>query len=248
MSLPTQGQWDEVDKTGLPDVHTLELDRLIIFWVLAVAKRLDGLGHLAASEVSIILRDYCGIALSRQRVAGLLQSETKAVARVAKSEPPRYLIMKQGEDELSGSGFRPLFIDPQKALTGIRAVEDLLSGLTGDLSVCDTYVDSRTLDYLARCSSASSIRLLTENVQDSTRFKRDLAAFAKEHAYPLEVRIAAAGQFHDRYVLYPAGMYLLGSSLKDIGKKQSIVVALPPDFSREMGKAFGRLWVTAKKI
>jgi hypothetical protein len=156
--------------------------------------------------------------------------------------------MRQGEDELLGSGLRPLFVDPSQALSSIRAVEDMLSALNGDVSVCDTYVDSRTVDYLALMSAANTVRLLTENIQDGSRFKRDLGAFEKQHKMPLEVRVAAPGLFHDRYILHGSGMYLLGSSLKDMAKKQSIIVALPMDFSREMGKAYDRHWSNAKRV
>ncbi len=245
---PTTAEWAKIDKSGLPDVHSLNDERLQVLWVLAVAKREPKLQGLAASMISEILRDDCGIAISRQRVAGMLLAETRCVARYGNSTPPRYQIMKCGEDELLGSGFRPLFIDPSQALSSIRALEDMLAALRGDVCICDTYVDSRTIDYLALLSAANSIRLLTENVQDSSRFKRDLGAFAKQHQVSLEVRVAAPGLFHDRYVLHSKGMYLLGSSLKDVGKKQSIVVSLPSDFSREMSKAFDRLWATATKI
>jgi hypothetical protein len=248
MPTPTTAEWAKIDKSGLPDVHSLNDERLQVLWVLAAAKRGPEVQGLSANAISEILRDGCGIAMSRQRVAGILQSETRCVARQGNSNPPRYLIMRYGEDELLGSGFRPMFIDPSQALTSIRAVEQLFGELQGNVRVCDTYVDSRTIDYLALSSAASSVRLLTENIQDNSRFKRDLGAFAKQHMVPLEVRAATPGQFHDRYVLHDNGMYLLGSSLKDIGKKQSIIVTLPTDFSREMSKAFERLWATATKI
>lgn len=241
-------EWDGVDKAGLPEIHSLASERLQVFWVLAVAKRDPKLQGLTASAISEILRDKCGISLSRQWIATLLQSETRSVARANGNIPPRYLLMKQGEDELLGSGFRPLFIDPTQALSSIRAAEDLLAGLRGEVAICDAYIDSRTLDYLALMSDADSIRLLTENIQDRSRFKRDLGAYFKEHGKDLEVRSAGPGLFHDRYVLHGNGMYLFGSSLKDIGKKQSIIVALPADFSREMWKAFDRLWANAKKL
>ena len=82
----------------------------------------------------------------------------------------------------------PVFIDPEKALSSIRKVEDIFLVLEGDLLVCDTYVDSKTFDYLALAQKATSIKILTENVQNETRFRRDLTAFAKEYKIPIEVR------------------------------------------------------------
>ena len=154
--------------------------------------------------------------------------------------------MRAGENELLSIDAAPLFIDPEKALTGIRQVEGIFQLLDGDLLICDTYVDSKTLDYFSLAEGASSIKLLTQHIQGTSRFRRDLAAFAKQYKIPVEVR--QTGGLHDRYVIYPSGMLLLGSSIKDIGKKQSIVVRLPSTFGTEMATAFGRAWSAAAKF
>jgi hypothetical protein len=114
--------------------------------------------------------------------------------------------------------------------------------------VCDTYVDSKTLDYVAEMKGATAVQLLTENVQDSSRLKRDLAAFEKEHGVPIELRVSAPGRLHDRYVLHADGMLLVGASLKDIGKKQNMIVALSTSVSSEVGRGFGRAWHDATKF
>jgi hypothetical protein len=180
-------------------------------------------------------------------VAGVLEAEKgTAVARIGRKSPARYKLMRAGEDEVLAVDTAPLFIDPEKALTGIRQVEGIFQLLGGDLLICDTYVDPKTLDYFALAQGATSIKLLTQNIQDSSRFKRDLTAFAKQYKIPIEVRQTTG--LHDRYIIYPSGMLLFGSSIKDIGKKQSLVVRLPTSFATEMASAFGRKWNAATKF
>lgn len=150
--------------------------------------------------------------------------------------------MKRGEDELLSNNAQPIYIDPDKALSGIRKIEELFGKLEGDISICDPYFAGATLDYIALCNQASSVRLLTENVQDSSRTKRDLVAFRKEHSVPLEIRVSLPGKLHDRYVLHRGGMILIGTSIKDIGKKQSMLVQLSESFAAEIARTFDREW------
>ena len=110
-----------------------------------------------------------------------------------------------------------------------------------------TAKDHKTFDYLALADKATSVKLLTENVQNETRFRRDLAAFAKQYKIPIQVR-KTTGQLHDRYVVSQNGMLLFGSSIKDIGKKQSLVVQLSSSFATQMAVEFNRIWNGATKF
>ena len=239
--------FDGADLSQMTDLHSLESDRLQVFWILAAIKKTGTIDSVTADEVSTLLRDRFGIAVYRQRVAGILESEKGgAVTRIGKKSPARYKLMRAGEDEISATDTQALFIDPANALSSIRKVEAIFALLAGDLLICDTYVDSKTIDYLALAQHATSIKLLTANVQDASRFRRDLAAFAKQHKIPIEVRQGTG--LHDRYVIYPAGMLMIGSSIKDVGKKQSLVVKLPTSFAVEMTAAFYRVWRASPKF
>jgi hypothetical protein len=229
------------------DIHHLE-DRRQVLWILAAAK-LDGEEPLNGTQIADFLADRHGIALSRQRVMAILEKERSAgtVKMTRRNGMSYFRVMRRGEDEVLVST-QSIFIDPNKALSGIRAVEDICRSLSGVIRICDTYVDSRTLDYIAQMEQADSVHLLTENVQDSRRLKRDLAAFGNEHALPLEVRVASPGHLHDRYILHADGLLVIGAGLKDLGKKQSMVVALPAGFAHELDRAFERLWNSSAKF
>jgi hypothetical protein len=233
----------------LPNIHELE-ERQQVLWVLVAAKsdpRFDG---FSAAQISDFLANRCEIAMSRQRVTALLERErtSGAVTLTRRKRLAHFKIMRRGEDELVSASTHAILVDPSRALTSIRAVEEILRSLRGDIRVCDTYVDSKTLDYVAEMKGATGVQLLTENVQDSSRLKRDLSAFEKEHRIPIELRISAPGRLHDRYVLHADGMLLVGASLKDIGKKQSMIVALSTSVSSEVDRGFGRAWHDATKF
>jgi hypothetical protein len=234
---------------NLPDIHQLE-ERQQVFWALVAAKSFPHFDGLSAVQISEFLANRCEIAMSRQKVAAILEKEriSGTVTMTRRQRLAYFRIMRRGEDEIVRASAKAILIDPSKALTSIRAVEDILRSLKGDVRVCDTYVDSKTLDYLAELKNATRVQLLTENLQDSGRLKRDLVAFEKEHAVPIELRVSAPGRLHDRYVLHSNGMLLVGASLKDIGKKQSMIVALSASVSSEVGRGFGRVWHDATKF
>jgi len=231
----------DAQPVDLPDVHQLE-PRQQILWVLTAAKVEPGSDLLSCAEISDALADRCGVAMSRQKVAAIIEDErvSGTVLMVRRGRVAYFRVMQSGEAEVLRNSSKPIFIDPAKALSSIRSVEEVLGSLKGEIRVCDTYVDSRTLDFLARIEKATTIKLLTENVQNSSRLKRDLQAFEKEHSIPIETRISAAGQLHDRYVLHSDGILVVGASLKDIGKKQSMIISLSRSFAQEVAQGFHR--------
>lgn len=231
----------------LPDVHRLE-DRLQVFWVLAASKPEPAVQSLTPAQIADILQESCGIAMTRQRVMAILSQSAGFVAVSRRAGRKQFRIMKRGEDDLAGNAFEPIVIDPERPHSTTRPVKEIMQKLTGDIRICDPHVSSGTLDYVAQSSQVASIKLLTENVQDSSRMKRDLAALTKEHSAKLEIRVSQAGQIHDRYILHKDGMLLVGTSLKDLGKKQSLVVQLSTSFAAEMSRAFDREWNRATKL
>jgi hypothetical protein len=146
----------------LPDPHELD-DRLRAFWVLRVGQ-IVGMDVMTPAEVSTVLRDVYSIDVPRQRVEGILSRESGTVAKRKKNRKRAYQLMGAGSNELDGIATAVTFIEPTQAFTKLREVHAILGTVTGDLRVCDPYVEIRTLDMLAECEKANSIRLLTVNV------------------------------------------------------------------------------------
>lgn len=229
----------------LPDVHGLADERLKVLWVLLVGRAEESLELLSAAGISDILRDSQGISIPRQRVAGILQREVGTVSLIRKGGKRYFKIMRSGEQEVSSSAVSPLFIDPAKAFSATRKLADIIGALRGELRYCDPYIGSRTLEFLADCRETQNIKLLTVTIHNSASFKADLGAFHREHGHILEVRAMAQGHLHDRYIVHNNGMLLLGASLKDVGKKQSFVVAIGNDVAQSVAISFDRHWQSA---
>jgi hypothetical protein len=153
------------DLTPYPPLSTFGDPRSQALWVLWVGRDSIGTPQMTPGEISAVLRDAFGIHVSRQKIEGLLSQERQAVAKRKKQGRRVYQIMQAGIDEVSSRGPGTVFVDPTQALSGIRETQGILADLQGDLSVCDPYVDGRTLDFLADCKAGTSIRLLTYNIK-----------------------------------------------------------------------------------
>jgi len=228
-------------------MELLAEERTLPLWVLAAAEK-AGEKIMTPAEISMVLRDTYKVALSRQKIQALLAAERGTVARRKKAGVQAYQIMQAGVNEVVASASSTVvFVEPEQALSNIRQIEETLAGLQGALSVCDPYVDGRTLDFLAACESATAIRLLTVNINKPNVFARDVTAFNKEHGGKLEVRVAAQKDLHDRYIVHENGLLLLGTSLNGFGKKQTFVVALGPDLRGDVAAAFDSRWQAATR-
>jgi hypothetical protein len=226
---------------GLPDPHELD-DRLRAFWALQVGQEIVGIDVMTPTEISTVLRDVYSIDLPRQRVEAILSRESGTVAKRKKNKKRAYQLMGTGSKELDKIGSAVVFIQPSQAFTQLREVHSILGSVTGEMRVCDPYVEVRTLDMLAECQNADSIQLLTVNVRQPNGFKQTMKAFATEHGIPLEVRTAPKGVLHDRYVIHDEGMLLFGTSLNGLGLKQSFVVALGEDIRTSVLATFEVDW------
>lgn len=234
-------QFRAADQNGLPDVRQLD-ERHQVFWVLRLAQEKLDIAVMTPAEVSNVLRDVYGILISRQKVGALLSRERKTVAKRKKAGARAYQLMGAGSDELDATSGRVMFVEPSRGFSGLRETHALIATMTGEVRVCDPYVDARTLDMLAAANSASEIRLLTFNVKQAAGLKHAAKAFAQEHGVNLEIRLASSQILHDRYVIHDGGMLLFGTSLNGIGLKQSFVVALGEDIRATVLASFDGAW------
>jgi hypothetical protein len=215
--------------------------------VLHVAKEHLGIAWMSAPQVSEVLRDVYGINVSRQRAYSLMAADKNVVAHRTVKGRHEFQVMKAGSDAVTAAQ-SVIFVEPAAALSRLREVQDLFGGLEGEISVCDPYVDSATIDMLAHLDQASSIRLLSMNIKDKGAIVRDAKAFTAEHKKPLIVRLGPKGHLHDRYIIHDDGMLLVGTSLNSIGLKQSFVVTLSEDIRGSVLRSFDEVWNKASPV
>jgi hypothetical protein len=234
--------------TGNPiDVHSLGKDRERVLWALGVLKTAGINDSHKVSDIVTCLRDVSGIEISRQHVQQILEKEfkKKTVSRKVVAGTGHYKIMRTGEESIKGAIVAARFVDPVNALDEIRNLESVVSTFKGKLRVCDPYIDNRTLDFLAECKAATAIHLLTVQVQDGAKVRRDLAAFRAQHGASIDIKVLSAGGLHDRYIVHDDGILILGGSLNGFAKKQMFIISLGTDFGNGMAKVFDVNWVRA---
>lgn len=236
------GDFPETGPEGVPDVHEIESEAVRCLWLLHVSKESLATRWMSPGEMEAVFRDRYGIHIPRQRIPGLLSSVAGSVTRKRIDGRLTYQVMKPGVDAIGTTSEAVTYVDPDQALSHIRKVEDIFRSRTGVLRVCDPYVDGRTLDYLAEATCSSEIRLLTANIGKPGPLRRDMRAFAQQHGVPLEVRQAAGGLLHDRYVIDDSGMLIFGTSLNSFSRKQSFVINTGTDVRMSVLRAFDAHW------
>lgn len=227
-----------------PDIRDLSTAMERALWVLAASKK-EGKEYLSAREIAARLTETHKIATEPSTVRMAFSRAPRRLVHVKKGEREKvYAIMKHGEDHLTGlRGPRVVLIDPEKAFTSRRKVEELFQGFTGLVKICDPHVDPKTIDPLTAIPKGSDVRLLTANIYDSARLRREMEAYRKEYSL-FEVR-TCRDKLHDRYVITKHGLWLLGHSLNGLGKKETFIINLGPDMRMEMEARFDSRWSTA---
>lgn len=92
----------------------------------------------------------------------------------------------------------------------------------GNIDLVDSYIDSRTLHFFEQLGGrkVEKFRILTSHINEN-RFLDNLAEFKKEVNIDIEVRTNQ--DIHDRFLILGNEAWLLGSSLKDLGNKDTAI-------------------------
>jgi hypothetical protein len=130
------------DVSNFPPLSALPDDATRCFWTLWVAKEAADCPWTTPAQVSEGLRDVYGVSVPRQRAEALLSRarESGMVARRVTGGRRYYQVMDAGIAAVRNVETSVLFITPEQSLTSIRAVEDLLGTLRGEVRICDPYI------------------------------------------------------------------------------------------------------------
>ncbi|MFA5947250.1 MAG: hypothetical protein WC813_04505 [Patescibacteria group bacterium] len=227
------------------DVHSLSSVRLKALWVLDKIGD-HGSGRLTAVGIAKYLVDSHGINTSYQAVEYALKTARHAVHKNREG----YRLMEAGKNQLKATKndrAEATFIEPNKPFTAKRSLAAMISELSGNVYVCDPYVDCHTLDVvIAGLKKAVVVKLLTQKIADkpSGSFARALQDLKKE-GYTIEVRTNAAGDLHDRYFTDKKHFWFSGNSLNHLGEKESMLISLSEDISMITRKNFEERWSLA---
>lgn len=218
--------------------------------VLAIAAERCQIEYLPLAEIVQAL-EHAGVGVRR----GSLQNAfSRAGPRISARDfdgIKRYKIMNRGKEdvlELLGQGnLEVVFVEAGKPRTARKKIDETVADLEGIVRITDPYFGEHTLDTLEAIPGTSEVRFLTARTSGNEPRLRRLTQDLKTERPNLEVRTYPnPSELHDRYILSPKKLIVVGHGLKDIGNKESFVIvidrATAPDLIESLQAAFDVRW------
>ncbi len=154
-------------------------------------------------------------------VPSLISRSQEGVARSKCERQEVHITMSSNLEELSSSLNKEglpeeVSVPEAKPFTAKSEVRDLLSSAETDIIIVDNYIGLGTLDCFRDVKQ--TIHLLTGDRSNSiaSGFNSGLRDFISE-GYNIEIR--QHPKLHDRFIIFNNRCWLVGSSLKDAGRK-----------------------------
>ena len=225
---------DRDTKERLADISS---PQLLSFAALSIAQDKGSADRLSAEHIVACL-EAAGIAVEKKSVSRALARSGKKVSTMTGLEGEvLYRLMITGEREigphLGGGGLSVIRFEGSKPRTGRMRLGEVLATLKGMIRICDQYYGVRTLDSLDLVPTSCAVRFLTAKTNESARQLAGALKDFRKVRPNVEFRIAAdPSQLHDRYVLSPSRLILVGHGLKDIGGKESFLVQIDAQLAK----------------
>ena len=222
------GLFHPYNHSYLADDSLTDVDVLLLsIFVIEKISEKNGAKYEEAKELFI--------SLGRKEDTGLLYFLIKGLKKLQKiigqtGKEPVYIIK-------SGQNF-----------TAIKLFEDfLVSEMKSDeILLCDSYISPSTLHPFSTLKGKlKNLKILTTNVFEHDKLKDYVANFKKELNVNIEVRKTT--KIHDRYIINGESAWSIGSSIKDLGNKDTLIKDLV-EVHASLKDLFMERWNESSKI
>ena len=247
-------RFTRVDTSDLPlfdDCRTIIHKSL---WVLWVGKDKLRIRKMSADQISSILRDVKEVSIEPKSITQALNRAGDRVHCYRDNGQILYEIMRPGKGYLMSlkheGEIEVFYFEPEQRYSSKKLLATgVLKSLMGELKIVDPYCGERTLDVI-KDAKARPIKFLTRldnlnNEKTKNRFLRELQDFKTENK-DIEFRDYPNTDLHDRYIISPSCVVLIGYSIKDLGAKESFAIVLNEASSQNIYEAlsenFARRW------
>lgn len=135
-------------------------------------------------------------------------------------------------------------IPPGKPFNSSLKLKEILRSVQGYAKIIDPYVDETTLEFLIHIPKGLPIKVLTAYTggkEKERQLKRACKRFKSERPQ-FRIMKCEPELIHDRFILTQAQGWSIGSSLKDIGKKLSMIKEMSTQPKHEVEKIFDQIW------
>lgn len=146
---------------------------------------------------------------------------------------------------------RTFIIKKGEYYKGRRMAQELIfNKLSGMIRICDPYIAVRTFDLFTEIQQeAVEIRILTASINESENtLKNYLDDFQKQYNHKILIKKVQNKEIHDRYLIFNNTAISFGTSLKDIGNKDTIITYLPEEIIEALAELFDIRWNDARPI
>ena len=111
-----------------------------------------------------------------------------------------------------------------RLIKGIEEIESLLAhNCHGYVKLCDSYCSRRTLSILEAAPMALPLTVLTMNVSDENDFTEALSRVRRSGRKMSVAVLMTKPGFHDRYLITQNRGWTVGTSIKDIGNRDTLI-------------------------
>lgn len=133
--------------------------------------------------------------------------------------------------------------------------QEILGTLKGEIKYVDPYCGDRTL-HLLKSAEKNHVKILTNTKNlggNEKQFLHDLKDFRKENpTLNFEIRNYSSRDLHDRYIISPDSLVLIGHSIKDLGNKESFAIKIGKVVNEvvynDLNDNFNNRWNSANPI
>jgi len=141
-------------------------------------------------------------------------------------------------------------ISPRHTFSSALTLKELLRSIQGYAKIIDPYVDETTLEFLLQIPKNLPTKLVTELLGGKEKERQFVKAYHrfKTERPQFQIRKCEHGLIHDRFILTPNQGWTVGSSLKDIGKKMSMITEINAQSRTELEKRFDEIWKSSKDL
>ncbi len=249
-----------VTQTNLPSIYELS-DRPLEagLWCLYVSKERFRTEYLSFAELEEILKEFLDLPISALQLKRAFARAGKNVIRNSSGKGIK--ISQPGESYLrSLRKHEPLnvvYVSPDRPRTATKTLETLVKSLPkGTLLITDPYYGVKTFDVLESFAKHhKQIRFLTARIgggEKQAAVSRVAKDFQREFGKKVEIRLTSPTELHDRYIISDGIFFVVGHGIKDLGRKESLIVGIEDrygkDIRKTLEKAFGQRWATATPL
>jgi hypothetical protein len=218
----------------------------------------DKAGHSTMSGEQIVAcLEAAGVRLEKAQIVKAFKRADDRISRKTIDDETQYKLMTAGRREveplLNVGTIGVSFVEAGRPRTARKNLQDLFSGLTGTIRLCDPYYGVRSLDVLEMIPLPCSVRFLTSRpTENEAKIKVAIGYFKTEHPNT-EFRVyPPPAPMHDRYLLSGDVLLLLGHGITDIGNKESFVVNISKEYAgdliQELATSFDAKWAKASTL